>query len=265
MNTTIKGCIRKISFPTTETGEVVIIAWLDEDDELAKRECFGLGLKISDYSTYNGKLLIAVGNEVEITFDDKNNIVETKIINPRKEKTLIPTECATCGKYLLNINDRIGNKLKAISVICRNYRGCTAISTSPIVRLIDLASNGLAYITEKELNDFINKYPESQLQHLSDFKVFLTSDPNTAGREAQWKSDKGWMIEKHIWDYLNRKNIKSSDFWYLCLGNKNIVFSPRSVLRYPDLEFPKLISDNIEKINQLIKFLDHYGEKCYID
>lgn len=267
MNTLIKGTISKITFPTTETGEVVMIAWLEENEELSKRECFGLGLKIADYSIQNGKLKIAQDNDVEITFDEKNNITETKILNPRKEKTLIPTYCNTCGKELLKITTRMENKKhhKVESVICRNYRGCTAISTSPIVRLVDLATNGRIIVNEKDLNDFINRYPDSRLQHLSDLKIFMKKDPNTAPRESMWNVEKGWMIEKAVWNYLNRKDIVTSDFWYLCMGNKTITFNPRSVSRYPDLEFPKKISDNIEKINQLIKFLDSFGEKCYLD
>ena len=257
-NINITSVIKEIQFPTNANGLLSVLVRVEPTPELEKFECGGVGFGIGTYIDTDNTLPFREGDTVRMQFDEKGELLNHVIGIKKKGFTKLPRKCVACGHDLRQIK----TKELVEGLLCTNLMTCTAQSTSPIYRLAAIATD-LGFHKD-DLQSFINEFPEASLTHLSDLKIFLTSDPNTASREAMWVNRSAWKIEVSIWNYLQKEVVKCQDFW--CIGfNITSNLGPRDVLQDSSNDsHPKIIKDNIDRISQLISFFDHWKKKQYV-
>lgn len=257
--TRIESTIKEILFPTNANGLVSCLLKVEVTPELEALECGGVGFGIGTHiDEDHNRLPFQVGDKVVMHFDEKGDLVHHQIIVLKKGFTKLPRQCVACDSVLRQIK----NKEVVEGLLCTNMMSCTAQSNSPIYRLSVLATEAGAF--KESIESFIHEYPEAQLTHLSDLKIFLKSDPNTAPREALWNNPLAWNIEKAIWNYLNQDKMEVRDFWIIGF-NKTSFIDPRMVLQHSTSEaLPKFMTENIDRIAQLINFFDHWKRKEYV-
>lgn len=256
-NKHIVAPIKEILFPTNANGLVSCLVKVQTNEELEKLECGGVGFGIGTHIDED-RLPFKIGDQLSMNFDEKGELVLHQIMIMKKGFTKLPRKCVSCGHDLRQIKTK--NIVEGL--LCTNLMTCTAQSTSPIYRLAAMATE-MGFFKD-DLQSFINEYPEAPLTHLSDLKIFLKSDPNTAPREALWHNPRAWKIEKAIWNYLQRSEITCADFW--CIGfNITSNLNPRAVLQDSSNQtHAPVILNNIDRISQLIAFFDHWGKKLYV-
>lgn len=254
----ISSVVKDIQFPTNANGFLSCLLRVDVTPELQKFECGGVGFGIGTHILDNNRLPFQVGSKLDITFKENGEIEKYKISRVRKGYTELPKTCIVCGTELRVFKD----KEIVEGLMCPNLTGCVAQSTSPIYRL---AAASTSFGDNDESGSFIAQYPEGHLNHLSDLKIFLTSDPNTAPRQALWPVLKAWELEVLVWKYLNKTELEAWHFWYIGF-NVTWHTDPREVMQdfSKDYYLPEIIRQNIDRVAQLIKFFDHWGVKTYV-
>lgn len=264
MKTTTK--IKNILFPTHDNGTVGCLVQLEENKDLESVECYGIGFPLNAHVQNEAAMPFIIGSTVDIEFNDKKEIETYTIIANKDDKTPIAEKCSTCG-YPFNLSPIFN--FGASEIKCRNSFFCTAQSISPVHRLIKVAYPKIVLSESYEVcDDFVKEYPEASLMHLSDIRMFLTSDPNTEPRSVKWKSEELWHIEKAIWNFVNQDLISCSDFWFIGFGLINLNYHPRKLIQESfgnhTGTYPLEIDKNIDRVVQLVKFFDHYGKKTYV-